>query len=242
MGIVVSRKKEDAPRTFRSLAGLLEHTFSLRYFSPDDEIGGKVAIPHHWVRGRGNFAVALGENASGKSFFRRIVTALCRESKVEAMPISMEGRGGYYGGLRGFIYGDESWQSTGENSSNTVLAGIRTCQGREGSHVIFWDEPDLGLSDGWAAGMGVARREFAEKLPSRTYGAIVVTHSRALVREILPAEPHYLHFGTDDPPPTLQDWLDHRPKPRALSKLGEESHKRFKMIQKILDSSKKRDD
>jgi hypothetical protein len=179
-----------------------------------------------------------GENASGKSFFRRLVTAICREAKVEAMPISMEGRGGEYGGLRGFIYGDESWQSTGENSAHTVLAGISTCRSRETPHVVFWDEPDLGLSDGWAAGAGVALREFAADLPKMTYGAFIVTHSRALVRELLPVEPHFVYFG-DDAPESLAAWVDAKVKPLDLAKLGETSHRRFKAIQAILDKVRK---
>lgn len=223
-------------RSFTTAAGLLGHVFELAYFEPNEK--GETPIEHHWVRGRGNFVVCLGENASGKSFFRRLVTAICREAKVEAMPISMEGRGGEYGGLRGFIYGDESWQSTGENSSHTVLTGISTCRSRESSHVVFWDEPDLGLSDGWAAGCGVALREFAEALPALTYGAFVVTHSRALVRELLPVEPHYLYFGAD-PPATLKEWVEAKVKPLDLAKLGKVSHRRFKMIQAILDEVRK---
>lgn len=223
---------------FKSLTGLLGHVFKLDYFVPNDD--GKVPIPHFWHPGRGNFAVALGENASGKSFFRRLVSAVCREAGVEIMPISMEGRFGNYGGLRGMIYGDESWESTGENSAGTVLAGISTCKSRENAHVIFWDEPDLGLSDRWAAGMGVALRGFAEALPKKTHGAIIVTHSRALVQELLPAEPHYLHFGSSDPPATLQAWLSREIKPKSLDLLKEESRKRFKLIQTILNRVEKR--
>ena len=90
--------KKQKPRTFRGVGGLLDHVFELAYFrQPGETI--EPAIDHHWVRGRGNFVVCLGENASGKSFFRRIVTVICREAQVEAMPISMEGRGDSFGGL-----------------------------------------------------------------------------------------------------------------------------------------------
>ncbi len=223
------------PRTFKNVERLLEHVFELDYFHPNDK--GKTPIEHHWVHGGGNFVVCLGENASGKSFFRRLVCAIAREAKVEAMPISMEGRNMDFGGMRGFIYGDESWQSTGVNSTNTVLTGINTCRNREKPHVVFWDEPDLGLSDGWAAGMGVALREFAKKLPDLTYGAFVVTHNRALVRELVDANPHFVYFGSD-PPETLIEWVDAKVKPLPIEKLGEVGHKRFKMIQAILDDLK----
>lgn len=224
-------------RSFTSVSGLLEHVFDLAYFEPNAK--GVTPIEHHWVRGRGNFVVCLGENASGKSFFRRIVTAICREAKVEAIPVSMEGRGDSFGGMRGFVYGDESWQSTGENSSHTIRMGITTCKSRTSSHVVFWDEPDIGLSDGWAAGAGVAFRAFAEALPSHTLGAFVVSHSRALVRELLPAEPHYIYFGSD-PPATLKDWVEAKVKPLDIDKLGDVSHRRFKLIQAILDEVRKK--
>lgn|SRR5574338_615911 len=226
------------PRKFTTARGLLDHALELDYFHPNDK--GVVPIPVHRTHGRGNFVVVVGENASGKSFLRRILTALCREADIEMMPISMEGRGGEYGGLRGFIYGDETWQSTGENSSVTVLTGIRTCEGREKPHVIFWDEPDLGLSDGWAAGMGQALCTFAKDLPKMTYGAIVVSHSRALVRELLPAKPHYLHVGSEEAPPTLEAWLERPIVARPIEQLKAESFKRFKAIQKILDRVRKR--
>lgn len=225
------------PYSFTSVEGLLGHVFDLKYFAPNEK--GETPIEHHWVRGTGNFVVCLGENASGKSFFRRLVTAVCREAKVEAMPISMEGRGGEYGGLKGFIYGSEDWQSTGENSSNTVLMGIETCRARTTPHVLFLDEPDLGLSDGWAAGMGAALREFALQLPVQTLGAFVVTHSRSLTRQLLPCDPHYLYFGSN-PPPTIKDWVDAPVSPLDLASLGELSHRRFKLIQTILDEVEKK--
>ena len=104
---------------------------------------------------------------------------------------------------------------------------------------MFWDEPDLGLSDDWAAGMGQALCAFAKNLPATTYGALVVTHSRALVRELLPASPHYLYFGTKKAPVSLAEWVDRKPVARDISKLSGESHTRFKLIQKILNEVRK---
>ena len=211
--------------------------FELDYFHPNDK--GITPIPAQWVKGTGNFVVVLGENASGKSFLRRIVSALARKAEVEVMPISMEGRGQEFGGLRGFVYGSEEWQSTGENSSHTVLTGISTCRSRATPHVIFWDEPDLGLSDGWAAGMGETFLEFAQDLPKMTCAAFVVTHSRALVERLVPANPHYLYLGSDVAPPTLRAWLDKPVVARPLATLKEESHQRFRLIDEILKTKKR---
>ncbi len=225
---------------FKTASKLLDHVFSLDYFHPDGKAGA--AIPYHRVQGRDPLVVMVGDNASGKSFARRIVSLMCRKNDVEAIAISMERRAGpdFSGGIRSFIYGDEGYRSTGENSASTVITGIKTCQGRDKPHLMFWDEPDIGLSDSWAAGCGVAIRKFAEKPPEHTRGIFVVTHSKALVSQLLPVEPHYIHFGDGEPPATLADWLTQPIKPRDIEKLGEQSHARFKKIQKILDQVEKK--
>jgi hypothetical protein len=175
----------------------------------------------------------LGDNAGGKSFFRRIISQMCREAEVEAIGLSMEGRK-FGGAMSAFVYGDESWESTGQCSSRTVLTGINTCRNRTKPHVIYWDEPDLGLSDSWAAGAGVVIREFAEKPGEHTRAIFVVTHSRALVDQLVAIEPHYLHLG-GDAPDTLSDWLTRPVVPRDLATLSDAAHKRFKAIQRILN-------
>jgi hypothetical protein len=218
---------------FNDAEGLINESLTLDYFSPNDD--GVTPIPAHWVPGKGKLVVVVGENASGKSFFRRIVSGVCKSTGVECMPISMEGRGGYYGGLRGMIYGDESWQATGVNSARTVKQGILTCESRDKPHVIFWDEPDLGLSENGCAGIGVAIREALTEPPKHTTAAIVVTHSKPLVRELLPLDPHYLHLGSEDAPKTLFDWLQRPIVPRHPDELLESGHRRFKLIQTILN-------
>ena len=228
--------KPKETRTFTNVEGLLTHCFGLDYFHPNDK--GEVAIQHHWVSGRGNFVVCLGENASGKSFFRRITTALCREAKVEMMPISMEGRGDDFGGLKFMVYGYEREQSTGENSCVAVINGIATCRSRENPHVIFWDEMNLGLSDEWAAGMGQTIRAFAENMPALTYGAFVVTHSRALVRELVPLGAHFVWFG-HNPPASIEEWLDAKIVPRDINELEILSRARYRLIERILRNVRK---
>jgi hypothetical protein len=98
---------------------------------------------------------------------RRIVHSFCHKNEVEFMGISMEGRRGISGSpWMCMVYGSEDYESTGCNSVGTVLTGITTCYGRESPHVIFWDEPDLGLSDSWAAGVGQKLAELGAKPPS----------------------------------------------------------------------------
>ena len=226
---------------FKTAKKLLDHVLEgLAYFQPE----GKTppAIPYHRVDGDEPLVVMLGDNASGKSFARRCVQSVAHMAKVETIHVSMEGRAGpdYTGGIRTFIYGDESYRSTGENSASTVLGGIRTCRGRDKAHVMFWDEPDLGLSDSWAAGAGVAIRKFAEDPPKHTLAAFVITHSRPLVKQLLDVNPTYIYFGDDEAPKSLSDWLKRPIVPKDIEQLGERSRVRFKRIQKILDDVKRK--
>jgi hypothetical protein len=199
--------------------------------------GVNPVLPQVRSLGRGNLVVLVGDNATGKSIFRRVWCMVCKDMGIENIPLSMEGRQSQYMGA--MVYGDENSRSTGENSAHTVLIGIKTCRSRTQPHQIFWDEPDIGLSDDWAAGMGQEIRAFAEDLPTHTKAVVVVTHRRALLRELLPANPHYVAMGAGAPP-TLEEWINRPITPRPLEELGEISHRTFRAIQKILDKKREK--
>jgi hypothetical protein len=209
------------------------------YFS-----GKNPPIPALWVEGDVPLFLVLGENAGGKSFFRRCVRELTRRdtSIKEVIHISMQGRAGVnrMGPMKAFIYGDEEWQSTGENSAVTVETALRTCQGRKESHLLYWDEPDIGMSDGAAAGVGIVLAKFVDELPEHTKGIFVTTHNRVMVEQLLRLKPHYIHLGCEPPqaPPTLEAWIARPVVPILPAALAEASRRRFKAIQKILDSNK----
>jgi hypothetical protein len=212
-----------------------------KYFNGQDP-----AIPYLWVKGSVPLFLVLGENAGGKSFFRRCVRQLTRHetSIEEVIHISMEGRAGPnndFGALKSFVYGDEVWQSTGENSAVTVETAIRTCQGRENSHLLYWDEPDIGMSDGAAAGLGIVLAQFVDKLPEHTKGVFVTTHNRVMVEQLLRLQPHYIHLGcaADQAPPTLEAWIKRPVVPILPSALADASRVRFSAIQKILNARKR---
>lgn len=226
--------------SFHDAQSLVNECLTLEYFRPNED--GVVPITAHWRPGQGNLVVVLGDNASGKSFFRRIVGCMCREVDIEHIHLSMEGRGQSFGGLRALVYGDEGTESTGVNSASTVEVGIRTCQSRETKHVIFWDEPDVGLSDNSAAGVGVAIRDFAASQPANTVAAIVVTHSRALVQQLAPIDPHFLYLGETNVPENIAAWLSAPIVPVSMDELYEKSKRRYRLILKILqkiESSRK---
>lgn len=221
-----------------NLTQLLEAAFDLAYFHAD-EGEDEPAIPSHWVRGTSPLVIVVGENASGKSFLRRIIRGLCKRNDVECIPISMEGRTDTGMGMmpiaRALVYGDETYNSTGQLSAGIVQTGLRTCASRDKPHYIYFDEPDFGLSDGWAAGLGVKIREFVETGAPNTQGIFVVTHRRAMVREMMSVDPHYIHLGTMTPPLTLSDWVNTQSAVRNIEELSEISQRRFKRIQAILN-------
>ena len=212
---------------------LVKDCLILDYFHPNEE--GVVPIPLCFTEGQGKLILALGENASGKSFFRRVVQSVCKLVGMECIHLSMQGRASRtpdMGIARLFVYGQEDDNSTGQNSARTVLGAIKTSQGREGKHVLFWDEPDIGLSDSWAASVGISIREFLENSPDQLVAAVIVTHNKELVKQLLPAKPHLLSFR--DSPYTLDGWLTSPVEPKPLSLLQELSSARFHLIQKVM--------
>jgi hypothetical protein len=222
----------DCRRTFTDTKTLLDLLLSFDYFQANEK--GRAAIPYTRANGKVPLVVIVGDNASGKSFLRRLVTGVCIKAEVEPIRVSMEGR--QMGGIMSaFVYGDECFRSTGENSAGTVLQGISTCRHRTKPHIICWDEPDLGLSDAWAAGMGDAIREFALQPGAHTLSIFLMTHSRPLVARLKDIEPFFVHVGVSNGPKTVEEWLTRPVKPKPLEKLAEESRRRFLAIRKILD-------
>jgi DNA replicative helicase MCM subunit Mcm2 (Cdc46/Mcm family) len=56
---------------------LLEKALDTRLFE---------CVDAHWIRGNSRLVLILGDNATGKSFFRRVVSALSHRDQVEALP------------------------------------------------------------------------------------------------------------------------------------------------------------
>lgn len=183
--------------------------------------------------------VILGENATGKSLFRRLVASLCHYScvpKVECIHVSMEGRAGpdATGGIRSFIYGSEQWNATGVNTARLVTTGISTSLGRTEPHVLFWDEPDTGLSDDYAADAGRRIANHAVNAPVEYLkAAFVVTHRRSLVEALLPVKPHALFLG-EEKWADIPSWLGRPAQHRSLDELYERSRTFFKEMQPVL--------
>jgi hypothetical protein len=215
----------------REAIPIVEEILSWEYFQGDDP-----AIPYVWTPGHldSKLLVVTGENGGGKSFFRRCLSQ--QLSPMEMIPISMEGRRGIaYNPILALVYGSEQDESTGSISARTVSIGIKTCRERETSHAIFWDEPDLGLSEGASASVGKALQDFASLLPAKTVLACVVSHSKALLGQLETLQPHYLYLGDQHGPQTLTAWLTTPPVIRTLEEIDAVCKARWASIQKALN-------
>jgi hypothetical protein len=186
-------------------------------------------------------AVITGDNAAGKSFVTRIYSQLARENEknLECIHLSMSkraGNDGSYGMVRAMMFGDESRESTGTISSHVIKMAFKTGAERDHKNIIIIDEPDIGLSDGYhkAVGQFIAQECLAMK--DATVGAIIVTHARKIVQEIIAScstalvqvsdhNGNIQHFG---------DWLENGPPDHSLEdfvNLQHNAHQRFKLIQ-----------
>jgi hypothetical protein len=211
---------------------IIEGTLALDYFT-----GTTPAIDVRWAKGPkgARLVLAVGENASGKSFYRRVIQSWCQHRSkegIECIDLSMERRS-VSGFSRAFIYGgDESHDSTGRLTVSSILGAIRTSQGREKPHILIWDEPDLGLSETGSLGAALEIREFMGAPPKHLVMAVVVSHSRAILQGLREIPHHFLHFGQEAH--TLDSWLQRPIQARRLEEIREANLDRYRRIQAIL--------
>jgi hypothetical protein len=69
--------------------------------------------------------------------------------------------------------------------------------------------------------------------PKHTRAIFVVSHNRYLVRELLPAKPHYVHIGSD-PLDSLKAWTERPVSAADPEKVEAESLARFRRISAML--------
>jgi hypothetical protein len=109
------------------------------------------------------------------------------------------------------MYGDESDQTTGATSVNTTLSGFKNMY-KEGYKPVAWmrDEPELGLSDGYAAAFGtlIALKHLQALAESPNYrGLVLVSHNRPLISNFVTALEGMPTFVSMDSDITLDKWL-----------------------------------
>lgn len=222
-------------------------------FNPSKAIDGETAIPLIYKPGTGRIVLVLGENAGGKSLVRRLVSMATHrgqgggygQEKIpkgefpvrEFIGLSMEFRSGP-GMERMFVFGHEGWQSTGEISGDAVVKAIQTVSNRDHPTILYWDEPDIGMSAGAAAGAGAAIREFVENLAPLCQAVFVTSHSVPLVRQLVATDPHYIFVGDPNGPQDLDAWFAYQQNPPVIlpAELAERSRRRFSQIKAVLDA------
>ncbi|AXQ70022.1 hypothetical protein HOU03_gp246 [Caulobacter phage CcrSC] len=226
---------EDCPARFVAPALARKAMADSRYFSDDEApFSGQV------FDGDNRLLLIVGENASGKSLMFRVLNAYAkRDHDLTGITISIRERTDSSVPFRRmFMFGDEAEQSTGATSFSTIEMGFKTANGEsQGKNLLMIDEPEMGLSDGYARALGEYLGERARDLPDACHGLVVVTHNRPLVKGMLmglSATPAFVHMGATTP---LFDWLEHREtrSVRELRALKETASERRKQTQKLMN-------
>ncbi len=188
----------------------------------------------------------VGDNASGKSLFVRLLATWLNEDKVEPLQVSMKYRTSS-GMHRVFMFGDDSTESTGAVSMHAIQGGLNTCQSRLDPTWLMLDEPDIGLAEGYCLALGEYLARFGNDLSGDGRKALgVVTHSKPLIQGMvkhLAHRPHFLVAGARHTGFTLEQWLADK-SPRGLDELmslNDRAHQTFRAVQQVLDGKKKKD-
>ncbi len=181
-----------------------------------------------------NILLITGSNASGKSFLRRFVSAILHQDDIECIQLSQEGRG-QEGLARAFMYGDESWQSTGCISAKTFKGAFVTSRKREKKHVLLWDEPEIGMGEELQLGVALQVKKEMENIPSNLLGIIFMTHSRIFVREFMKMENS--KFFNLNGYNSSNDWLNREILPVDLECFDAICHQKFLRLTKLLGKS-----
>lgn len=177
--------------------------------------------------------VLVGDNASGKSFFRRLFAAHLHENnKYEIMKISQEGRS-TEGIQRAFLYGSENDEATSVISAKTIIKGLQTTRKREEEHYLIYDEPEIGMSEECQLGSALYMRDQLQDWPALLKGLLVTTHSKAIARELLTL-PHSKFIWLGQPDKTVADWLQRDIEPTFPEELVERGRNNLRKFVSIL--------
>ena len=214
-----------------SIREFMTDVLSLQFFQPNAKHNNTPAIDTYLHEGECPLITVIGDNACGKSILRRCVASALNKMDHERIHISQQGRSSGEGRIqRLFVYGSEEEDSTGFNSVKSVLTAIKTSKARTTKHTIFFDEPDIGLSDNNAAGVGVAIREFIQNKPEHLFAVFVVSHNKHLMAELNKCSPWNLRMG--DAPP-LAEWLVQPVVPADITQLPKIGHARYDRIEEV---------
>lgn len=193
--------------------------------------------------------VVVGDNAEGKSLLVQVLSAWARKDvNASPLPVSIRERTGaglheMSGMRRMMMFGDESQQSTGHVSVSTVNRAFSTAESwarEDKAPFMVLDEPDMGLSEGYAAAFGMHLARRLNAMPE-SVRLVLVSHSRALVGafrsecEALGAgRPHFTFLGAE--PWGFDRWLTTVPTHSVddLLALGERAQERRRTVARLI--------
>jgi hypothetical protein len=183
------------------------------YFDSDDPI----LESHYEPAEKTKLLICSGSNATGKSFFGRMVSQYCRKiEEVECIRIGMELRCAS-GMHRAFILsGMEHEESTGVNSVHMLKGIFNTAKNRKDNHILFIDEPDIGLSESYSVAMGKYITKELSSLSDYTKLVVIVSHSRHLLQPLLVFNPAHFRLGDNL---NLKEWMEHGPELKTIEDL-----------------------
>jgi len=103
--------------------------------------------------------------------------------------------------------------------------------------VIMFDEPEIGCSEETQAGMGI---RIAKELDTLVHlrEMYIVTHSRQLVKQLLPLNPTHWRLAEDGM--TLQQFVEREVVPTDLDALKEEGLVKWRIVEKIMEEKRKK--
>lgn len=180
--------------------------------------------------------VITGPNASGKSLVRKVIYGRARENQIEVMYFSQSAR--CTGGIaRAFIYGDDSEDSTGRNSADLILKANKTGLSREKPFYFVFDEPEIGCGEELQAAIGMKLATMVDSIP-QMLGMFVVTHSREVVKQLLPSSP--THWRLDQDGLTLEQWVTREVIPVSIEELSDLNFRRWRIVEAMTKNDKKR--
>lgn len=183
--------------------------------------------------------IVTGGNATGKSFFSRLVHEYCRHyvsAKVEVLPITMSVRtsGGIH--LAFMLHGAENSESTGVNSAWMLQGAFKTAKSRKHGVAIILDEPAIGLSESYCAAMGKFIAKQIKEMSANIKLVVLVSHSRVLIGSLVTslfkkkARPHHVRFGDDF---SLSQWLAGETPTKSINDLLKLPDKSIGVMRKI---------
>lgn len=214
-----------------SIQSFLGDVFDLMYFTGESKV-----LDVEYTPGDGKLVLVSGDNATGKSFLRKLTMYACRQEKIEPLYTSQACR--TEGGMKNvFVYGLEGEESTGVISVKALTGAMSTSKNRDNPHAIYLDEPEIGLSDSYSAGCGQLVRNYITSPPEHLFALFISSHSKAFVSQLSDLNPHHIRLGGA---PDLQTWLTNPVVPKDPTELQDLSRKRFGKIEDILRKVRKR--